>query len=45
MHFVNFLWPNYDPAKLWESLQEAESDVGGNLHIRCDPQIKIEDQD
>ena len=37
MHFVNFLWPNYDPAKLWETLQEAETRVRGKLHIRCEP--------
>lgn len=37
MHFVNFLWPNYDPAELWETLQEAETKVRGKLHIRCEP--------
>jgi hypothetical protein len=38
MHFVNFLWRNYNPAKLWETLQEAETKVRGKLHIRYDPQ-------
>ena len=38
IHFVNFLWRNYDPEKLWEALQEAETRVGGKLHIRYDSQ-------
>ncbi len=38
MRFVNFLWPNYDPFELWETLKLAETRVQGKLHIRYDPQ-------
>lgn len=38
IHFVNFLWPNHDPLKLWEALRDAETRVSGALHIRYDPQ-------
>lgn len=38
IHFVNFLWPNYDPVKLWEAFRESGTRVKGRLHIRFDPQ-------
>jgi hypothetical protein len=37
IHFVNDLWPNYDPQDIWNLLKRAETTVGGNLHIRYDP--------
>ena len=38
IHFVNFLWPNYNPADIWTVLKRAETDINGALHIRYDPQ-------
>jgi len=34
IHFVNDLWPNYDPQDVWNLFELAETNVGGNLHIR-----------
>jgi hypothetical protein len=38
IHFVNDLWPSYDPQDLWNTLDAAETNIGGCLHIRYDPQ-------
>ncbi len=36
IHFVNDLWPNLDPSKLWEDLGSAKGSVAGALHIKFD---------
>lgn len=33
IHFVNDLWPGYDPKKLWDIFSRADASVGGKLHI------------
>jgi len=33
IHFVNDLWPGYDPEKLWDIFSRADASVGGKLHI------------
>ena len=33
IHFVNDLWPGYDPQKLWDIFSQADASVGGKLHI------------
>jgi hypothetical protein len=33
IHFVNHLWPNFDPKDLWEEFDKANATVGGKLHI------------
>ncbi len=38
IHFVNDLWPNYDPQDVWNLFELAETRVKGKLHIRYDPQ-------
>ena len=44
IHFVNFLWPNYDPAKLWDMLKEPETRVKDSFHIRYVPEEIEEDE-
>ena len=34
VHFVNHLWPEYDPTDLWEVFNRSNASVGGKLHIR-----------
>ena len=34
IHFVNYLWPQYDMEKLWEVFDKAAASAGGKLHIR-----------
>jgi hypothetical protein len=34
VHFVNYLWPGYDPSDLWALFDKADGTVGGNIHIR-----------
>jgi hypothetical protein len=34
VHFVNDLWPQYDPSDLWTLLKQADASIGGKLHIR-----------
>jgi len=34
LHFVNDLWPGYDPADLWALFEKADATIGGKLHIR-----------
>jgi hypothetical protein len=33
IHFVNDLWPGYDPQKLWDVFSRADASAGGKLHI------------
>jgi hypothetical protein len=33
IHFVNDLWPGYDPEKLWDIFSRADASAGGKLHI------------
>ena len=33
IHFVNDLWPGYDPQKLWDIFSRADASVGGKLYI------------
>jgi hypothetical protein len=33
IHFVNDLWPRYDPQKLWDLFRQADASAGGKLHI------------
>jgi hypothetical protein len=37
LHFVNDLWPNYDPNDVWALFNLADASVGGKLHIRYKP--------
>ncbi len=34
IHFVNYLWPQYDIKELWELFNRADATAGGKLHIR-----------
>ena len=34
VHFVNYLWPNYDINKLWENFDKKDASAGDKLHIR-----------
>jgi hypothetical protein len=38
VHFVNDLWPGYDPKDLWSLLKQADASIGGKLHIRFERQ-------
>jgi hypothetical protein len=44
IHFVNDLWPNYDPQVIWNLLELAKTPIKDSLHIRYDPQ-ETEDSD
>jgi hypothetical protein len=33
IHFVNDLWPGYDPEKLWDIFSRADATAGGKLYI------------
>ena len=33
IHFVNDLWPGYDPKKLWDIFSRADATAGGKLYI------------
>jgi len=34
LHFVNHLWPNYDPNDVWKTFDESNASLGGKLHIK-----------
>ncbi|MDP8230433.1 MAG: hypothetical protein P9L93_04935 [Candidatus Gorgyraea atricola] len=38
IHFVNYLWPQYDLNKLWEIFDMANASAGGKLHIKFEGQ-------
>ena len=37
LHFVNDLWPNYDPNDVWALFDQADASLRGKLHIRYKP--------
>jgi len=43
IHFVNDLWPSYDPTDLWKVFDQADASVGGKLHIRFKSE-RVEEQ-
>lgn len=34
VHFVNYLWPNYDIKTLWGNFDKKDASAGDRLHIR-----------
>ena len=34
IHFVNYLWPQYNIDELWKIFDDSSATVGGKLHIR-----------
>ncbi len=34
IHFVNYLWPDYNPSDLWVLFDKANASIGGKIHIR-----------
>jgi hypothetical protein len=34
VHFLNWLWPNYDAKTLWESFTSGKAKINDSLHVR-----------
>ena len=34
LHFVNYLWPNYNPNDIWDTFNKSNASIGGKLHIK-----------
>ena len=36
IHFINYLWRNYDAKSIWQTFQSDDPFIKGSLHIRYD---------
>lgn len=42
LHFINYLWPNYNPNDVWTAFDKSNASFGDKLHIKFKP-IERED--
>jgi hypothetical protein len=37
LHYVSYLWPNLEAAKVWESFEKRKTDITNGIHIKFMP--------